>query len=202
MPGNVGVTSKFFAPDTSAGRLDKLQIQSQSFFRCRLRKIPSEELALGGKMFLSPVPVSQLTSLQMWPVSQGWFKGCFVRMIFISLNWVTWNHMLLSFFSMNSILHLLRRGQWEGTKAELLEQLPSYQNTETTWVATILHTIYTLQLNFYMNLLCWGKSENSIPPSPFSILPSKLLLCWDGYLKVLHSSPSYSLSTPLSKEQY
>ena len=37
MPGNVGVTSEFSVPDTSAGRLDKLQMPSQSFFRCSRR---------------------------------------------------------------------------------------------------------------------------------------------------------------------
>lgn len=53
MPGNVGVTSEFSMPDTSAGRLDKLQIPSQSFFRCRLRNMPRKEPVLGGKCFPS-----------------------------------------------------------------------------------------------------------------------------------------------------
>lgn len=137
----------------------------------------------------------------MWPVSQGCFKECFGGMIFLSLNRLTWNHRL-SLFSTNSIPHLLRRTQWEGTKAELLEQLlvsyhypGAFQNTKPTWMAANLHTTWTLQLRFCMNLLSWGKSEGSIPTSPLSILSSKFSLCWDRYWKV--PSPLFSLLLPL-----
>lgn len=74
-------------PDTSAGRLDKLQIPSQSFFRWRLRKMSREELVLGGKMLPSlRLPLSAYSSTNVTCISQGCFKEYFGEIISTSFN--------------------------------------------------------------------------------------------------------------------
>lgn len=79
------MTSEFSVPDTSAGRLDKLQIPSQSFLRCRLRSMPRKEPVLGGKMLppSSWLPSSELHFYELGMLLRAVFKGIRLRNIFL-----------------------------------------------------------------------------------------------------------------------
>ena len=203
MPGNVGVTSEFSVPDTSAGRLDKLQIPSQSFFRCRLINTPREGRIAEGKSspsFLASFPC--LTFLWTWLIAQS----CFPREYF----WGMFSFTSLKLSDIKSYASLSLHGRYYPPTCRGRRRWANAEPPEELTVV-IPHPIaaqsaethcerlgFPLQSIPYDAISAWASSAGQTwNPSSFNTLSFCFSLCWERHLSFFLSLCLSPLSNSL-----